>query len=259
MAATGVNTAQAAAESLIDWWAIAGVTHATRESPVNWLAISSAMQPSSRHLGSPDIASLALASAQGALPEALPDTLDAFQEWLARDATIPEAGWPQLGAHAQRILPDGQAAPALMVIADFPDADDLASGQLLSGEAGRLFDAMLAAIGQSRDSIYLAALAVARPAGGILSESDSARLAQRMRHHIALVGPQHVMLMGDKTSRALLPTGDSGNVIGLRPLNLKESSVDAIGIAHPRFLLKQPSAKAQCWRTMQILLEAKLS
>lgn len=253
MEMTGVDTAQAVTESLTDWWAIAGVGHAVSETPVNWLAPGNGIRavaplPSVTMDNPPSAASGR---------SVFPDTLEAFHHWLAQDASIPETGWPQLGAHVRRILPTGSAAPSLMVIADFPDADDLAKGELLSGEAGRLFDAMLAAIGQSRDSIYLAALAVARPTGGLLADGDSADLAERMRNHIGLVGPQRLILLGDKTSRALLPTTNGAETLGLRPLNLIRTTVDAISIAHPRFLLKHPSAKAQCWQTMQFLLEAK--
>ncbi|WP_164847444.1 uracil-DNA glycosylase family protein [Sphingobium algorifonticola] len=247
----GVDRAQSAAASLIDWWALAGVSHTVSETPVNWLAPIAGRDAAAS--SAPVHAPLAdVASARALMPE----TLDAFHAWLARDTTLVEAQWPQLDAQARRVLPAGTAAPRLMVIADFPDADDLATGKLLSGEAGRLFEAMLGALGQARDSVYLASLAVSRPAGGLLSDQDAMALAERMRHHVALVGPQHVMLIGDKTSRALLPMADPVNPLGLRALNLGRATVDAIGIAHPRFLLKHPSAKAQCWRTMQILLEA---
>lgn len=253
MEMSGVNTARETAQSLVDWWSIAGMHHAVSETPVNWLAPGNGIRVAAPLGSVPNADPPAVASGRSAFP----DTLETFHHWLAQEAAILEAGWPQLGVHSRRVLPTGSAAPALMVIADFPDADDLASGGLLSGDAGRLLDAMLAALGHSRDSVYLAALAVARPTGGLLADSDSAHLAERMRHHIGLVGPQRVMLMGDKTSRALLPMTDSGASLGLRSLNLKQTSVDAISIAHPRFLLKHPSAKAQCWQTMQFLLEAK--
>lgn len=253
MEMSGVNTAQGTAESLVDWWSLAGMHHAVSATPVDWLAPGNGIRAVAPLASLPNADPPAVASGRSAFP----DTLETFHHWLAQDASILEAGWPQLGAHARRILPTGSAAPALMVIADFPDADDLATGELLSGDAGRLFGAMLAALGHNRDSVYLAALAVARPAGGLLDDGDSAHLAERMRHHIGLVGPQRVMLMGDKTSRALLPMTDGAASLGLRSLNLNRTSVDTIGIAHPRFLLKHPSAKAQCWQTMQFLLEAK--
>lgn len=146
-----------------------------------------------------------------------------------------------------------------MVISDIPDIEDMAAGTLLTGDIGRLFDAVMAAIGLDRTKIYLSSLAIARPTGGLISEGDAVRLTSRMRRHIALVAPSRVLLLGDKASRALLQTVDGGNGIGLRPLNHEGGTLDAIAISHPRFLLKQPSAKMGSWRQLQFLIEAELS
>lgn len=244
----GELESEAAVDSLIDWWDLAGVTHAVSEEPVNWL------QPAHRLKAA---ANAPLQHLIDASPPTWPDTLDAFHNWLANDQSLLEMSWPQLSGRYQRVIPVSRIAPALMVIADMPDPDDLESGQLLSGDAGRLFDAMMAAIGLQGTDIYLSSLAVLRPTGGIFSDSDAAQLANRMRHHIALVGPRRVLLLGDKTNRALLPTVDGGNVIGLRPLNHDGGSVDSIATLHPRLLLKQPAAKMGCWRQLQHLIEAQ--
>ena len=52
-----------------------------------------------------------------------------------------------------------------------PDADDVAAGMLLSGQVGILFDRMLAAIGQSRDTIYLAPLCPGCPPGARIDDA----------------------------------------------------------------------------------------
>lgn len=52
----------------------------------------------------------------------------------------------------------GPADATLMVLVDCPDRDDGEAGQILSGAPGRLFDRMLAAIGQSRETVHLASV-----------------------------------------------------------------------------------------------------
>ncbi|AUW58536.1 uracil-DNA glycosylase [Sphingobium sp. SCG-1] len=242
----GESQIEVSVDTLIDWWDLAGVTQAVSEIPVNWL------QP-------PRPAAISDMPVERAvqLPTASwPDTLEAFQGWLATDMGLLEMSWPQLSSRTRRAVPTGEAAPTLMVISDMPDPEDNEAGTLLNGEAGRLFDAMMAAVGLKRSDIYLSSLAVLRPAGGIFSDSDAAQLADRMRHHIALVGPRRLLLLGDKTKHALLQTVDAGNAIGLRPLNHKGGSVDSIATLHPRLLLKQPAAKMGCWRQLQLLIEA---
>ncbi|MGK2911208.1 MAG: uracil-DNA glycosylase family protein [Sphingobium sp.] len=164
-----------------------------------------------------------------------------------------------MSGQSRRILPSGSTAPSLMVISDIPDTGDMESGTLLSGDIGRLFDAMMNAIGLDRSKIYLSSLAIARPTGGFINEDEARQLTLRICHQIALVAPTRVLLLGDKTSRALLPTVDGGNIVGLRPLNHEGGTLDAIAISHPRFLLKQPLAKMGSWRQLQLLIGAEPS
>jgi uracil-DNA glycosylase family 4 len=229
-----------AADAYMAWWSLAGVDCAVQETPVNWLrpfAVKAATAKSSI----PDAAS--------PVPPARPDTLDAFQSWLATDASQPERSWTR-----PPIQPVGQPGAALMVVTDMPDATDMAAGQLLSDRSGALFDAMLRAIGLDRSDIYLTALTLARPPGGMLEAGDIGGIVERMRAHVALAAPRHLLILGDRTIRALLPTDGGMAADGLRPFNHDGGIVPAVATFHPRLLLSQPAAKAECWRHLQSLL-----
>ena len=90
-----------------------------------------------------------------------------------------------------------------MVMADMPTAEDAAAGMIFSGEAGALFDRMLAAIGREpRD--HLSRLLLADPPAG---RAGSTRRASRMlaeiaRHHIGLAAPRALLLFGDICAQA---------------------------------------------------------
>lgn len=230
----GNGTTQGA-EGLLSWWALAGVDTAVGQSPVNWLRqrVVPVDAPKSNE-------------------PLFPATLDTFHRWLADSRDLPDAGW-----NDGRILPTGEANPQLMVVCDMPDRDDNAANELLTGDAGKLFDAMLRAIGFTRSSIYLCALALSRPPGGLFEESAEAVLIDRMRHHIRLVDPKRVLMLGDRTSRALLSADAAVSAHGLVSLNHAGGTVDAIAIAHPRLLLLQPGAKTESWRALQYLIEGK--
>ena len=230
----------AAAEALINWWALAGVDSAVAEAPVNWLRPAPIAAPP------PPAAPVARPT------EGYPGTLDAFHAWLRDAPSLPDAAWV-----GPRVLPRGSHGAALMVVCDVPDQQDLAAQALLSGEAGELFDAMMAAIGQTRESLYIASLAVTRPAGGILDDVAAATLAGRMRHHVGLVAPRRLLLLGDKSAKALLPSADSGRRSHLRSFNHDGGTVPAIATFHPRLLLRQPAAKAESWRALQHLIEVQ--
>lgn len=224
----------AAASAYLAWWDMAGVDCATDEAAVNWL------RPKTT---SP-------APHATASPAAKPATLEQFKAWLHEDASQPERRWP--GAP---ILPQGKAQSSLMVITDMPDPADMEAGSLLADRAGRLFDAMLSAIGLSRENIYLASLLSSRPPGGMVEATDLETAAVRMRTHVSLAMPARLLLLGDRTIRTFLPVQDKVGADSLHLFNHDGGIVPALATFHPRLLLGQPAAKAECWRTLQCLAE----
>ncbi|BAV63992.1 uracil-DNA glycosylase family protein [Sphingobium cloacae] len=229
----------AAADAYLAWWAQAGADGAVSERPVNWL----------RPVPAPG------AKPAAAIPApAMPSTLAAFHDWLAGDATQPERRWP-----ASPILPAGPQAAPVMIVTDMPDPADVSANGLFADRTGALLDAMLRAIGMSRADVYIASLFTARPPGGMVEASDIDFAARRMRAHVALAAPRRLLLLGDRTSRALLPPGASEEADGLRFFNHDGGTLPVIATFHPRLLLTQPAAKAECWRVLQSLIEESRS
>jgi DNA polymerase len=237
-----------AVDALLSWWTLAGVDMAVSELPMNWLRPIPAPPPRSHAVAPSPGPGQGIAAAPPV--DRFPETLGAFQAWLADSPTLIEAAWA-----GPRLAPVGPANARLMVVCDMPDIADGDQGALLSGEAGQLFDAMLRAIGIAREHVYIAALAAIRPPGGMMTDSDEAALAMRMRHHIRLADPQGLLLLGERTSRALTATGTSEKGHALRSVNHEGGRVPAVAIRHPRFLLKQAGAKADSWRALQFLIE----
>lgn len=235
------NETALAADAYLAWWSLAGVDCAIGEEPVDWLRPARALEPSiTMPLAAP-------------APAPRPATLDAFHLWLAKDDSHPESHW----APGRAILPTGAEGARLMVITDMPDPADMSAGALFADRAGALFDAMLRAIGLTRDDIYLTAMALARPPGGLLDADDTTRLVERMRAQVALARPARLLLLGDRTIRAFLPTDDSRQPNSLQLFNHEGGTVPVAATFHPRLLLTQSAAKAECWRTLQCLIEDK--
>jgi DNA polymerase len=235
------------AASAIDWWIDAGVDASVDETPRDWLAAitaAPARAATTRTTGS-------VVAEVPPMP-VLPDTLDAFLAWRGGDEA-PEAAWP-----GPTIAAQGPADAPLLVLVDVPEREDADTGSLLSGAAGRLFDRMLAAIGQSRATIHLAAVCAKRPVTGRIAPDIEERLGEIARHHIALVAPKRVLLLGNAPSRALLGADVAPARESLRAVNLmggkKAATVEAVASFHPRFLLERPAQKAEAWRDLQLLI-----
>ncbi|MGE4323077.1 MAG: uracil-DNA glycosylase family protein [Sphingobium sp.] len=231
----------AAAEAYLAWWALAGVDCAVAEEPGHWLRPADAARAPDRLPPPSDMAT--------PVAREKPATLDLFHLWLTGDAQ-PERRWP-----GPVILPQGGAGAPLMVVVDMPDPTDMTAGALLADRAGLLFDAMLRALGLMRGDVHVASLFLSRPPGGMVETSDLRFAVDRMRTHVALARPRRLLLLGDRTARALLPADSDENPDGLRSFNYDGGIVPAVATFHPRLLLTQPAAKAQCWQMLQCLIE----
>lgn len=229
MGAETLQDWQGALRSALEWWEDAGVDTLVDEAPRDWLArIVPAAQPQS----SP--------AAVAAPVEVLPDTLDAFIAWRMGEAA-PEAGWM-----TPRVAPAGPADAEWVIFTDMPEPDDTEA--LLGGPAGRLFDRMLAAIGLSRDSVYLASLAMARPITGRIPADQQARLVELARHHLGLLRPRKLLILGQATSCVLDETNSAAGFNRSHDVNHGGGTTRALATYHPRWLLDHAAAKQIVWK-----------
>ncbi|WP_019832963.1 uracil-DNA glycosylase family protein [Sphingomonas sp. PR090111-T3T-6A] len=230
--------------SALGWWADAGVDNLADDATRDWLA------PPPPRLEMAATAPIAPASAPAAAPEpaGLPDTIEALQTLLATGSYMPNAAPP-----GRRVGPSGAAGAELMIVADMPDPGDGEAGHLFGAETGRLFDAMLAAMGRDRARIYTAPLSPARIAGRI-DEKQGEALARLMRRHIALAKPKALILFGDEAARWLIGPDALSSRGGLRMVQHDEGSVPAIATFHPRHLRRMPALKGAAWADMRLLL-----
>jgi uracil-DNA glycosylase len=240
-----IATSTSAAVSLIGWWQDAGVDIFVDEMPVPWLerAKPTAAKPTAKVTAHPE-------SQPTRTNAPLPDSVSALTTWLMSDPDIPEAG-----PVSRRIAASGAEGAALMIMIDMPEANDHQAGALLSGECATLFENMLKAIGQNRNSVYIAALCPGRPVTGRLSDAALPQLAEIARQHIALCVPKRLWLLGSTVSRALLGVDDVASVGNLHDFNHEAVNIPTVASFAPRFLLEHPAQKARVWADMQVLIK----
>ena len=236
------------AESALSWWEQAGVDTIVGEEPRDWLTGPKAVEPKA-----------APAVERPASPtEMFPAELPAFQAWLAATDAIPFAA-----PGARRLPPAGSASSGLMAITDVPSAEDVAAGQLFSGEQGKLFDNMLRRFAErlldgarfDRESIYLAPFSPIRPPAGRIDPDGVRFLAEAMRHHIGLVAPKAVLVFGDSCARALLGKPMTQARGAWHQLETPAGSFPAIVTIRPQELLSQPKLRSHAWSDLEMLAE----
>lgn len=230
----------AAATSALQWWLDSGVDTIVGEEPRDWL------RPKA-----PPAVPAARASVPAPAPaDEPPAQLDLFQAWLRSSESLPYAA-----PAAPRICPAGDPTAGLMIVVDMPTAEDCTTGTLLSGEAGRLFDRMLAAIGRDRSSIYFAALSCFRSPSGQLSGEPQKQCALLARHHIGLAAPRALLLFGDPASKALLGLPVARARGRWHEIATHQGAVRALATISPRQLLDHPTQKRLAWADLQMLME----
>jgi len=225
--------------SALDWWAEAGVDTLADDSPRNWLAAA-------------PVSAVAEASLVEVLPVLstpatsviLPETLEAFRAFLLGDTAVP-------GPADARIDAAGDSASGIAVVVDMPEAEDRASGSLLSGEVGALFDRMLGAIKLERAQVYLIPFSPARPTTGRLSEAHQKALKPLLLHHLGLIAPRKLLLLGDAPVQALLGRPAAKARDTEHAISIGASSVPAVATIHPRLVSLKREWRPLIWADLQ--------
>lgn len=228
------------AASALQWWAEAGVDTIVGDAPHDWLAPARPEPlPSSAATASPPPPA-----------QAMPDGIDAFREWLLTSDTLPFAA-----PSAPRVGPSGDPTAELAVFVGMPKREDLAAGTLLSGEAGRLFDRMLAAMGRDRSSIYLAPLSPLHPPGGSVDAASAQALGPVARHHLGLLGAKAALLFGEACAQSLLGGPMASSRGRVHAIPTPSGEIRALATMSPDFLLTNPGVKGLAWADLQLLME----
>jgi len=127
---------------------------------------------------------------------------------------------------------------------------------------------MLGAIGLTRDEVHLAAVCAKRPTAGRIQSEVEDRLAEIAKHHIGLVAPKRLLLLGNAASRAILGMELQAARGRLHEFNHKIAQTKAgdasdvtsvVASFHPRFLIEKPAAKAEAWKDLQMLMRGQSS
>ena len=230
----------AAALQALGWWLESGVDVAVGEAPRDWRRASPAPARTAAPSPSPVTASPVAAS-----PVAAPTDLATFRAWLTA-----EPGLPLDRPGAKRVMPQGAEAAPLMLLADFPSAQDSAEGRPIAGEPWVLAQRMLAAIGIAPQDVYLATLACFHAPGARLDGDELQRCGSIARDHIRFARPERLLLFGEAPARALTahPLSTARGRIH------RIEGVRAVATFHPRWLLQRPSDKALAWKDLLLLM-----
>lgn len=148
------------------------------------------------------------------------------------------------------VFGQGNARARLMFVGEGPGAEEDRQGLAFVGKAGQLLTRIIAAIGLTRDDVYITNIVKCRPPGNREPQEDEvATCLPFLTRQIRVIRPRVLCCLGAAASRALLDTTDP--ISRLRGTFHEVEGVRVMPTYHPAFLLRNPGAKKEVWEDMQ--------
>ncbi len=165
---------------------------------------------------------------------------------------------------ANTVFGAGNPDADVMLVGEAPGADEDRQGLPFVGVSGQLLDRMLASIGLNRENAYITNMLAWRPPGNRKPTAEETTMCLPfIRRHIELVNPRVLVFVGGTAASTLLdstsgitrmrgkwfdyPVGGAG----------EETSISAMPIFHPAYLLRQPALKRLAWIDL-LAIQARL-
>lgn len=157
------------------------------------------------------------------------------------------------------VFADGNPEARVMLVGEAPGRDEDLQGLPFVGRSGQLLDAMLAAVGLTRQEVYISNILPWRPPGNRTPTPLEAQLCLPfIRRHIALADPDILVLLGGVAAKQLLDT--TQGIMKLRgnwtAYDTGSREIRALATLHPAYLLRTPTHKRLAWRDLLALKRA---
>jgi uracil-DNA glycosylase family 4 len=177
--------------------------------------------------------------------------------------SLSESGWDELRKLAaactacglcrqrkQAVFGVGNESAPWLFVGEGPGADEDEQGEPFVGQAGRLLDSMLAAIGCERGrEVYIANVVKCRPPGNrVPTAEEGAACAPFLDRQIDLIRPKLIVALGKTAAVRLLAT--EASVASLRGKVHRYRDIPVVVTYHPAYLLRTLPEKAKAWEDL---------
>lgn len=144
-----------------------------------------------------------------------------------------------------------------LVVGEAPGEQEDRQGQPFVGRSGQLLDAMLSAVGMSRErDVFIANVIKCRPPGNRNPKPEEiAACSPYLMRQIALLKPERILVLGRFAAQALLGTDATIGSLRGRIHQMKTDEgreIPVIVSYHPAYLLRSPAEKARAWQDLKL-------
>ena len=152
----------------------------------------------------------------------------------------------------QAVFGVGNESAPWLFVGEGPGADEDELGEPFVGQAGKLLDSMLAAIGIARGrEAYIANVVKCRPPGNRTpSAEEAAACAPFLDRQIGLIRPRLIVALGKTAATRLL--GTEASLASLRGKVHEYQGTPLVVTYHPAYLLRSLPEKAKAWEDLTL-------
>ena len=154
------------------------------------------------------------------------------------------------GGRTKLVFGVGSPTADLVFVGEAPGRDEDRQGIPFVGRAGQLLTRIIAAIGLSRDEVYIANVIKCRPPNNRNPEPDEVATCEPfLFRQLDVIRPRVVVALGGFAIRTLLRTDDAVSRLRGRVFDYRGAKL--IPTFHPAFLLRSPERKRDVWEDMK--------
>ncbi len=187
-----------------------------------------------------------------------PETfVPAIADWAELEAAVSNCTRCALAKSRKRtVFGVGARDARWILVGEGPGAEEDQRGEPFVGRAGKLLDAMLAALGLARPEVFITNVVKCRPPGNRNPEPGEAEACwPYLERQIALIDPALILALGAVAAHRLLgvetPVGRLRGRVHEGP-----GGHPVVVTYHPAYLLRTPSAKRKSWEDLKLALAA---
>jgi len=172
-------------------------------------------------------------------------------DWPALEEGIRHCRNCDLCQQRKQAVPGvGDRNPDWLFIGEGPGSEEDARGEPFVGQAGKLLDAMLAAIDLARgNKVYIANAVKCRPPNNRTPEAgEMAACRPWLERQVELLKPRVIVLLGKAAVHSLL--GDDRALGAMRGQRFEYKGVPVAVTYHPAYLLRNLPDKAKAWEDL---------
>jgi DNA polymerase len=154
----------------------------------------------------------------------------------------------------QTVFGVGRHDADLLIVGEAPGAEEDRRGEPFVGPAGQLLDAMLRAIGLSRETVYIANILKCRPPSNRDPKpEEAASCTPYLDEQLGLVAPKAILALGRISAQWLLQSEMTIGRLRGQVLQYRDTGIPLVVTYHPAYLLRSPQAKAKSWQDLCLI------